>query len=220
MDNFIGNNVKFLALYGQPITALLILLCLIAIYFTVRRNKYYLPNSFLSGLGVTILFLLSVVFALVFARITMVKPGVMAIINQLEEVKEKAPALSFKLVRDDSPRQIEDYRGKVVLVNFWATWCKPCIAEMPDLNKLQADYRDKGLEIIVISDEKRDRLLRYHEKNEMTVNSGYLEQFDWAEMGSERPVTFLLDKNGVVQEYFTGAWDYEYFEAKVTPYLN
>lgn len=44
-------------------------------------------------------------------------------------------------------------RGKVVLVNFWATWCPPCRKEMPDLNALYAEFRDKGLEILAISDE-------------------------------------------------------------------
>ena len=148
------------------------------------------------------------------------KPGVMAIINQLENVKDKAMPLSFRMVADSSEHDIEEFKGKVVLLNFWATWCKPCLTEIPDLNQLQLDYKDKGLEVIAISDEKRDRLLRFHDKHPMQINSGYVESFDWATMGSERPVTFLLNKDGIIVDYFTGAYDYPYFESQVLKVLN
>ncbi len=74
--------------------------------------------------------------SLVCARITQVKPGVLAIINQLENVKGKAMPLSFRMVTDSSQHEIEEFKGKVVLLNFWATWCKPCLTEIPDLNQI------------------------------------------------------------------------------------
>ena len=46
---------------------------------------------------------------------------------------------------------LEDLRGKVVLINFWATWCGPCRMEIPDFNELYKKYNDKGLEILSIS---------------------------------------------------------------------
>jgi len=219
MDNFIGNNVKFLADWGQLIVGSVMVACICIIYLIVRRNKYFLPKGLGSGLMVLVLLVITLLCTLIFARITMVKPGVMTIIHQLEDTKGKAKELSFQLVSDNANRTIEDYRGKVVLLNFWATWCKPCLTEMPDLNKLQTTYRDKGLEVITISDEKRDRLLRFHEKNNMLVNSGYVTSFDWATMGPERPVTFLINKEGVILDYYTGAYDYQFFESKIVEHL-
>src|SRR5215211_4439544 len=62
----------------------------------------------------------------------------------------KAPELKLKDLRGRAVR-LSDYKGKVVLLNFWATWCPPCRAEMPDLVKMQRDYRSKGLQVIGIT---------------------------------------------------------------------
>lgn len=220
MDNFIGNNVKFLAEWGQSIMALIIILCLTLIYFMVRKNKYFLPRGVLPTLGTLFLVLVILTATLVFMRITKVKPGVMVIINQLESIQGRKMPLTFLTVADSLHKNISEYKGKVVLLNFWTTWCRPCLTEIPDLNRLQNDYGDKGLAVIIISDEQRDRLLRFHERNNLAVTSGYVKRFDWANMGNERPVTFLINQEGVIVHYFTGAYDYEHFEEKVLEYLK
>jgi thiol-disulfide isomerase/thioredoxin len=81
-----------------------------------------------------------------------------------------------KLAADDEHRQHLDFAlqdldgkrwglreltGKVVLVNFWATWCPPCRKEMPDLDAIYKEYRDKGLVILAISDEERDKVVPF-----------------------------------------------------------
>src|SRR6187397_2072906 len=67
-------------------------------------------------------------------------------------VQKEAGAPQFEL-RNVNGRivRLSDYRGKVVLINFWATWCPPCRAEMPDLIKLQREYGKEGLQIIGVS---------------------------------------------------------------------
>ena len=68
----------------------------------------------------------------------------------LEKEKNYAPDFSLK-DRNDSLHVLSNLRGKVVLINFWATWCGPCRAEIPDFNELYNKYNDKGFEILGIS---------------------------------------------------------------------
>src|SRR6476469_5652440 len=63
---------------------------------------------------------------------------------------ESAPRLSLRDVRGRA-LNLSDYRGRVVLINFWATWCPPCRTEIPDLIKMQSEYRQQGLRIIGVT---------------------------------------------------------------------
>jgi len=221
MNDFIGNNIKFIAAWGQIIMATLIIIGAIGIYAIGKKNRYFLPKGFFGWTGTVFIFLFIILCSLIFARITKVKPGVTAILTQLENLKgNSAPPLTFRLVSNDSVFDIRDYRGKVVLLNYWATWCAPCIKEIPDLNRLHMKYEKDGFAVITISDEERDRLLRYSEKHPLSLVGGYTKTFDWVNLGSERPATFLIDKNGVVRDYFTGPYDFDFFELKISQYLK
>jgi thiol-disulfide isomerase/thioredoxin len=81
------------------------------------------------------------------------------------------------------PYKLSDLRGKIVLVNFWATWCPPCRREMPDLDKLNARFAPQGLVVLSISDEDQAKVAPF------ISSSGY------------RPVV-LLDPGDVVQKQF------------------
>ncbi|GMQ86892.1 MAG: TlpA disulfide reductase family protein [Gammaproteobacteria bacterium] len=71
---------------------------------------------------------------------------------ELKVVKHPIPASDFYL-RDLNSKlvRLSDFRGKVVLLNFWATWCPPCRKEMPSMQQLYQAYKDKGLEIVAVS---------------------------------------------------------------------
>ncbi|MCH7756088.1 TlpA family protein disulfide reductase, partial [candidate division KSB1 bacterium] len=156
MRDFIAHNAKFVLDWGQLILVLAIIIGLGIIYMLGRKNKYHLPRGIFGWLSAVLSLFFIVLSVLAFVGITMVKPHTGMILQQFEEIKGgKAPNLSFKLVSDDTEHDISEYFGNVILVNIWATWCPPCLKEMPDLNRLQKVYADKGLTVIALSDESR-----------------------------------------------------------------
>src|SRR5689334_22673171 len=76
-----------------------------------------------------------------------------------------APGFQLKDLAGHTVR-LSDYRGKVVVINFWATWCAPCLAEMPELVKLQRDYKEKGIQIIGVAaaTDRRSKALKIKRK--------------------------------------------------------
>lgn len=140
-------------------------------------------------------------------------------------IGEAAPPLHFRLVEDGQEMRLSDYRGNVVLLNLWATWCPPCLDELPELNRLQEMYESEGLVVVTISDERRETIQRF-EREEIPLNtvSGYLPMDrEWPPpydrvLGS-RPMSFVIDRQGRIQRLWAGAADLPVFEEAVTPYL-
>lgn len=123
----------------------------------------------------------------------------------------QAPQFSLS---DREGRQIklQDYRGKAVLINFWATWCGPCRHEMPSLEQLYKKFEGEGFEIIGISlDEEGwgpvDAFLK-------VVPVSFPIVLDHEQLVSEKyqtyriPETYLIDKDGKIADKFVGPQDY------------
>ncbi|MEE8156181.1 MAG: TlpA disulfide reductase family protein [Phycisphaerales bacterium] len=93
----------------------------------------------------------------------------------------------------------DNWKGKVILMDFWATWCGPCVAEMPKLKKLYADYHDRGLEVVGISfDREQVRLTKYVNDNDIRWPQVYVK-----DLGENRQ-TALQKTTGVmaIPRYF------------------
>ena len=108
--------------------------------------------------------------------------------------------------------RLADYRGKLVLLNFWATWCPPCVAEVPSLNRLYLRFREEGLVILAVSvDEQEDVYRQFLDRfgvrfptvrdPERTVSSRY---------GTMKyPESYLINRQGTVIQKYVGAEDWE-----------
>lgn len=127
-----------------------------------------------------------------------------------------APRLTYQRVADNALAELDDHQGKVVVVNLWATWCPPCREEMPDLEKLQQNYR-KNLVVLQISDENPATIAAYLDKEPMTTEHGYVESITWPIPG--RPTSYVIDRSGIVREGIVGGRNYEQFESLVKRYL-
>lgn len=91
---------------------------------------------------------------------------------------ERIPELSFRRVSDDAVHDLHEFKGQVVLLNLWATYCPPCIQELPTLGRLQAAYKDRGVVVVTLSDEPRERLQNFVKKHPTAVLSGYTPSFE------------------------------------------
>ena len=109
-------------------------------------------------------------------------------------------------------------RGKVVIVDFWTTWCPPCVMEVPTFKKLQTMYRDKGLEIIAISlDEDKRDLAEFIRKNDLTYTVVLGDENLAEKFGplTGLPMTYFIDRKGRIRIEHAGFMDYENFAHEV-----
>jgi thiol-disulfide isomerase/thioredoxin len=135
-----------------------------------------------------------------------------------------APELRFTS-RDGEPRHLADFRGKVLLVNLWATWCGPCVREMPSLERLQAALGDR-LMVLAISEDRGgshavEPFIAEHALKRLAI---YLDEDSAAQSAFHLrglPTTFLVDANGRIRAMLEGGaeWDSPKIRALVERYL-
>ena len=121
------------------------------------------------------------------------------------EVGQPAPALVVQEL-DGQTFDLSALRGKVVVINFWATWCQPCRQEMPALDAFYRQYHGQGLEMIGLSaDRPHERSGVSKVMQSFSYPAAMLDDVKADDFGdpSELPVTFIIDGNGVVRAKFT-----------------
>jgi peroxiredoxin len=141
----------------------------------------------------------------------------------LGQGERPAPKLELKDVEGRALR-LSDYKGKVVLLNFWATWCAPCRAEMPDLVKWQREYKSRGLQVIGVTypPEELTEVREFIKSIGVNYPVALGEEQTKAmfDKGETLPVTVVIDKKGRVREVIQGIIFPEEFEQKVKPLLR
>ncbi len=120
-------------------------------------------------------------------------------------VGDAAPALVVPEL-DGQPFDLSEQRGKVVVVNFWATWCPPCREEMPALDAFYRRYHGQGLEMIGLSaDRPHDRSDVHKVMQSFSYPAAILDDAKVNDFASPDvlPVTFVVDRSGVIRAKLT-----------------
>jgi len=127
----------------------------------------------------------------------------------------KAPDFTLKDVNGKTIN-LSSLKGKVILLNFWATWCPPCKAEMPSMNRLYNEIKAKGFEVVAVStDNSLSPVKEFLAKSRVD----FTVLFDEKKAVSRQykvfsmPTTFLIDRNGFIVEKYYG--EYEWTEPDV-----
>lgn len=134
----------------------------------------------------------------------------------MAKVSGKA-APDFTLPRvDGQPISLQEHRGKVVFLNFWATWCIPCREEMPALEQLHQKYQSKGLAVVAINlKESAEQVKEFFQKHTLSFpalldhNGTVFREYLVAGM----PTTYLIDRDGQILARGIGARDWARTEA-------
>ena len=127
------------------------------------------------------------------------------------EGNESAPPLALVDIRGVE-HALEQYRGKVVVVNFWATWCPPCVEELPSLESAWQRYRQQGLVVLAVSGEERDVVTSFLERLPSEITFPVLIDGDmksgnrWQIRGL--PTTVVVDRSGDVHWRAEGQLDF------------
>ena len=133
--------------------------------------------------------------------------------TELIEIEHKPIAPRFSLPdMQDQPRELSDYRGKPVIISFWATWCPPCRAEIPYFNRAWEKLKDDDVEMLFVNINEGKETIEAYEKQvpiKLTIlrdeTAGQLANWNMTGL----PTTFILDPDGrvVYQAMGERAWD-------------
>jgi len=211
------NWPRYIVEYGQAV-ALLVMLAGAAGAALLLREFYRKPLAWIP---------------LILAAVLIYKAGGFLLwartrVNPLKPVfsgaNKSAPDLAF-VAADGSTHRISEYRGKVVVVNLWATWCDSCRAEMPGLERLRETYGKDGVVVVAISDEAPAQQNKLPGWSSMQVVRGSVSpelktSGLYVEAEVARPITHIIRRDGTLQDTFIGPHSYDFLSQQILPLIH
>jgi cytochrome c biogenesis protein CcmG, thiol:disulfide interchange protein DsbE len=130
-------------------------------------------------------------------------------------------APDFTLQDSDHKVTLSQFRGQVVVLNFWATWCPPCVEETPSLVRMQSRMKDKGVVVLAVSIDVDDaayhKFLKDYSVNMVTVRDE--DQKSASLYGTHGwPESYIIDRNGIIRRKFIGPVQWN--SPEVTEFLS
>jgi len=157
-------------------------------------------------------FLSVIILLLSFSFATNITPEQLHKVKEITKDINKASDFSLKSISADSVYTLSKMNDKVILINFWATWCGPCRMEIPDFNELYEKYSEKGFEILGVSiSDTKDQLIKFLKAYKIDYPVLYGNQIEMQKMISDYggvysvPMSFLIGKNNQIKRVYPGA---------------
>lgn len=161
---------------------------------------------------------------LLLTTLLILSPGVYAdwqqpdLSHNLTPVAKSITASGFELENmDEEKKKLSDYKGKVVLLNFWATWCPPCVREMPSMERLQQQIGEDDFNVVAINQmEDVDQVFAF--TGQLPVDPTFEILFDEDSKVSQSyavrglPTTYLVDKQGKIRYRAVGGREFNHPE--------
>jgi thiol-disulfide isomerase/thioredoxin len=214
---FISRHASFFKAYGNLFLISVLLMAYIADYLI--RKKLHVKTYKKWTLRTLIFFINILVGSMLFMINFPLKPMVESLAKVQRNIGAHLDDFTFTTFSDDKNHSLAEYQGKVVLINFWATYCGGCIKEFPDIKKLEGTYCEK-IKVLVLSDEEPAKIIQVVQKLDAPSGIGFYTNEKWMNLESFRPVTIILDKNGIIREYKWGRNNFEEFKEMINKYLN
>lgn len=135
------------------------------------------------------------------------------------EIGNLAPEFDLKTLQGESGK-LSDYRGKKVIINFWASWCPPCRAEMPEMVEFYKEYKNKNVEILGVNLTQADKVSDAKEfVKEFQVEFPILldERLEAgnAYMVQTIPVSYILDSDGIIRKKYIGPMTHDWMVEQI-----
>ena len=130
-----------------------------------------------------------------------------------DPIRAGQPAPGFELpLLDGGTIPLESLRGRVVLLNFWATWCKPCEDEMPAMQRLRGTLAGPDFELVAVSvDASRDDVVKFRDRLGLTfpIASDPDKRVSAAYQSHRFPESYLIDRDGTILSRYIGPRDWD-----------
>ncbi|WHU05106.1 MULTISPECIES: TlpA disulfide reductase family protein [Sphingomonas] len=137
------------------------------------------------------------------------------------KVGQPAPPFTLRLIRGGNKVSLDELRGNVIVLNFWATWCAPCRKELPTLDRYYELRKDAGLRVYAVATE--DSLPVYQLKklfDVMHIDPVRSIKGPYDVVGNAVPTNIIIDRNGVVRYAKAAALDLDRLNELLVPLLN
>lgn len=197
--------LPFLANWGPWVFGAVLLAAILGVVRLGRTGRFLVPARWPARIGSLALVGVGLVCSLgLFAALGPMRP-VLAQVRSITGIANRpAGELSFRAVADDAPHRLSELKGRVVVLNLWATWCGPCRHELPAMDRIARDYASRGLVVVTFSTEERERLLAFATQHPLSTLNVYAAHAGWLDVPG-RPMTLVIDRDGMVREVLIGA---------------